>query len=119
MGDCYWEDEGQYWADVDFDMSYEEDKFYADLYFPTLDDYRECRERVLEQMIKQRLVNQKGKYLISANKNGKILYLQDRRISTGGYWTQFKANARVFTDKRVAEKLANSFKYNNPKVIRG
>lgn len=112
MGDCYWEDEGGFYADMDYEahlqtvMSDEEYEKYE-------------RNQKLNFLRQQRLLRQKGKFLIQANKKGKTIYLQDRRISKGGYWTQFKANARVFCAKDEAETFAKKFKYNNPKVVCG
>ena len=66
---------------------------------------------------KQRLLNQIGKYIIVAYKDGKKLYLQDQRISNGGYWTQFQANARVFNTQAEAEKVNAYFHLGNPRVV--
>ena len=112
MSDFYWEDEGGFYADMDYEARIQMEM--------NDDEYEEHIKNVkLDLIRKQRLLNQKGKYLIQAKKNGKVIYLQDLRISQGGYWTQFKANARVFTDRKKAEKLASTFKYNSPKVICG
>lgn len=112
MSDFYWEDEGGIQADMDYEahLQMEMDD----------DEYEEyIRKEKLNILRKHRLLNQKGKFLIQANKNGKIIYLQDQRISKGGYWTQFKANARIFNNKIEAENLAKTFKYNNPIVVNG
>ena len=65
MGDCYWEDEGGFYADMDYE---------AHLQMKMDDD--EYEEYLHEKKRELRLANQKGKYLISANKNGKTIYLQ-------------------------------------------
>lgn len=104
MSDFYWEDEGGLYADMDYmdDDEYEEYE----------------KERKLNDLRERRVYQQHGKYLIVATKNNKTIYLQDQRISNGGYWTQFNANARVFTDKNKAQSIVNGFKYNNPRVIK-
>ena len=112
MSDFYWEDEGGLYADMDYEahlqMEMDDDEY---------EEYE--RENKLKIVRERRLLKQRGKYLIAATKNGRTIYLQDQRISNGGYWTQFKANARVFTDSSIAQSIANGFKYNNPRVIQG
>lgn len=111
MSDFYWEDEGGFYADMDYEahlqMIMDDDEY---------EDY--IRSEKLDLLRKQRLVNQKGKFIIQANKNGKVIYLQDQRISKSGYWTQFKSNARVFIDKNKAQSIVDGLKYNNPRVVK-
>lgn len=112
MSDCYWEDEGGFYADMDYEAQLQIEM--------SEEEYEEhLKNEKLNILRNQRLLKQKGKFLIQAKKNGKIIYLQDQRISNGGYWTQFKSNARVFSDKIEAQNLAKTFKYNNPVVING
>lgn len=112
MSDFYWEDEGGFYADMDYEahlqMTMTEEEYE-----------KHIRSEKLDALRNLRLLNQKGKFLIQAKKNGKVIYLQDQKISKGGYWTQFKSNARVFTDKVEAQNLAKTFKYNNPIVVNG
>jgi len=108
MSDFYWEDDGGLQADMDYEAHLQ----------ATMTE-EEYTEHLREQQRQIRLFNQKGNYIITATKNGKTLYLQDQKISKGGYWTQFKANARIFTDRKKAEEIAKTFRHNNPKVVCG
>lgn len=83
------------------------------------DDYwADYMDRIEEDRCR-REKNLKGKYLIvcKAPSNGRLLYLQDRRISKRGFWTKFKNNALGFSSKSGAEKVCSKLKYNNPSVI--
>lgn len=61
-----------------------------------------------------------GKYVITTIgvASGKPVYLQDRNISRGGFWTQYLDNALAFDHRKGALKVAANFKYGNPDVIR-
>lgn len=48
--------------------------------------------------------------------SGKKVYLQDKH--RGGYWTQYKNNARIFDDFQSAKKILDRFTYNNPRIER-
>lgn len=103
-------------ADLDSDDEDEYDDDF-DNYIQAQKRLRKSREQRHRQLNKERLAYQVGKYIITANKNGKTLYLQDPCISNHGYWTQFQANARVFNTKPEADKVNNCFKLGNPQVI--
>lgn len=75
------------------------------------------RRRKIRKDRERRLENQKGKYIILADKGQKTLYLQDKNISSGGYWTQFQSNARVFETEESALKVVSYFKLGNPRVV--
>lgn len=96
----YLDDGGDY---VDWDSDYfeSEEEFELNL-------VRKVRESQLH-----------GKYLITTKSrhNGKTLYLQDRKISSNGWWTYFKSNALGFDTKQGATKIADRLKYNKPRVI--
>lgn len=83
------------------------------------DDYEDAEEFELLLTRKMREGKLHGKYLITTKSkhNGKVLYLQDRNISTNGWWTYFKSNALGFDTKHGAEKIASKIKYNNPRVV--
>jgi len=108
-------DEGEH-ASEGYDWDYE----LADLSSDEKDKYNDdFKDYIQEQkrLRKERLAYQVGKYIITADKNGKTLYLQDPHISNRGYWTQFRANARVFHTKSEADKVNSRFKLGNPQVI--
>ena len=46
--------------------------------------------------------------------SGKLVYLQDKR--KGGYWTEYKDNARVFTASEAID-IVKHLRYNNPRLI--
>ena len=75
------------------------------------------RRRKIRKDRERRLENQKGKYIILADKGRKTLYLQDNNISSGGYWTQFQSNARVFETEESALKVVSYFRLGNPRVV--
>lgn len=80
------------------------------------------RETAREDIKDDRIKREKaliGKYLVicDGNKSKKTVYLQDNRISKGGYWAQFKSNALGFKSKDDAVTEKNKFKYNNPRVV--
>lgn len=96
--------EADYLDDGGHYVVWDEDE-YDEFELNTVRKVRECRLR--------------GKYLITTKSryNGKTLYLQDRNISTNGWWTYFKSNALGFDTKQGADKIASRFKYNNPRVV--
>lgn len=67
---------------------------------------------------KRRVKELSGKYVIACDSQsgGKEVFLQDKIISRGGYWTKFLSNAVGFTNLNQAESKRNSFKYGNPKI---
>lgn len=97
-GDCY--DEGEY-------DDYEEEKIVNAIE----------RQHELNKLRSRRIREQKGKYIIIANKGSKKLYLQDQKISSGGYWTQFRSNARTFNTAEEANKVLSYFHLGNPRAV--
>lgn len=79
-----------------------------DLY--TMYDIKEDRKRRISNLI--------GKYIVvcDGKSSKKQVYLQDREVSRGGYWTQFLSNAKGFKTKTEALRNKDSFKYGNPRV---
>jgi hypothetical protein len=73
----------------------------------------------MEQEIEHRLKRLKGKYIIACDrKDGTTLYLQDRAISTGGYWTIFMSNARVFENQNLAQITLQKFNFTNKRILK-
>ncbi len=70
---------------------------------------------------KSHIPAEKKRYVIVCDSphDGHLLYLQDRRISNTGYWTNFKDNARIFDEnaKSFANSIINRLKFNNPRLI--
>ena len=118
----YDDDEGGHFAEMDFEAEmcdeYDGECENCELRM-TCASSTYLKEKTLEGMRKKRLKDQKGMYLITCNKGGKTLYLQDQRISNKGFWTQFKSNAKVFILKETAEKVVSTLHYNDPKVVKG
>ena len=59
-------------------------------------------------------------YLVVADsrkKSNAIIFLQAAKYNSGGYWTQFLTNARVFSKRESAEFICKQFKFNNPRVM--
>lgn len=96
----YLDDGGNY---IDWDSDYFEDAEEFELNLT-----RKLRE---EKLHKKWLITTKSKH------NERTLYLQDRKISTNGWWTYFKSNALGFDTQQGADKVAKRLKYNKPKVI--
>lgn len=65
-----------------------------------------------------RLERLNRKYIVAmpGHKTGRMTFLQDRSVSSGGYWTQFLSNARGFTTEAAARRHAERFRYGNPRV---
>lgn len=59
-----------------------------------------------------------GKYIVAAKgkSSGDITFYQDRKVSSGGYWTKYLSNALGFESLSKAKLHARGFKYGNPKV---
>ena len=72
----------------------------------------------LEAARKERLSRMKDKHVIVADGHSHMIYLQDRTISKRGFWTRFKANARVFGTKQEADTECAKFRYNNARVVK-
>nr|BDD45844.1 hypothetical protein 4 [Bacillaceae bacterium] len=66
---------------------------------------------------KRRVRELAGKFVVATKgrSSDKITFYQDRRVSKGGYWTQYLSNALGFTTLGEA-KTAGGFKYGNPRV---
>lgn len=75
-----------------------------------LADIKEDRQRRMRSLIGKYVIVTKGK------SSGRNTFLQDRRVSTGGYWTQFLSNAFGFDTIDRAEKVMSGFKYGNPRI---
>jgi len=89
----------------------EDDWDYSDIdILADRDDIKADRERRLDSLV--------GKYVISsfAIKTKRQVYLQDQRISKGGYWTQYLSNALGFVSFEAAQKVLVKYKYNNPTI---
>ena len=86
-------------------------------YLAMMDLYDKRKTEILESRFKRKR-NLKGKYVIVCDSqyNGKLLYLQDRNISTKGFWTKYKENAVGFVSKSRAENYCKKFKFNNARV---
>lgn len=67
---------------------------------------------------KRRIKDLSGKYVVATNgrSSGKVVFYQDRNISSKGYWTEFLSNALGFESLREAKLHASGFKYGNPRV---
>ena len=98
-GDCYDEDEEEQSQEEDFEVMLSR------------------RRHELNKLRSRRIREQKGKYIIIANKGSKKLYLQDQKISSGGYWTQFRSNARTFNTAEEANKVLGYFHLGNPRAV--
>lgn len=59
-----------------------------------------------------------GRYVIAqiGKSSGHMTFLQDRRVSTGGYWTRFLSNAQGFDTINAAKRATNHLRYGNPRV---
>lgn len=59
-----------------------------------------------------------GKYVIVCDgvSSKKQVYLQDRSISKGGYWTQYISNARSFETVEQTKRCIRSIRYNAPRI---
>ncbi len=92
-----------------------------DDWFDEYEDDEEYKEHMQRERLditrRRRLASQRGKYIIKAHTNGHDIYLQDQKISKHGYWTQYKANARVFDTQDAATNVIQHIKYNNPQII--
>lgn len=66
----------------------------------------------------RRLNSLVGKYVIvdKGSSSKTIVYLQDRSISKGGWWTNFLSNAIGYVSTSAALAKASSLRYGNPKV---
>lgn len=82
------------------------------------DAIRHSRTQYIKDDRKRRLKNLAGTYVISAKgySSGKLTFIQDPKISKGGYWTQFLSNAQGFSDLTEAKEYLRKLKYNNPKI---
>lgn len=67
---------------------------------------------------KRRMKALSGKFIVSTtgHSSGRPVFIQDRRINEGGYWTQYLSNAVGYADLEKAKSVANGFKYGNPKI---
>jgi hypothetical protein len=57
-----------------------------------------------------------GKYVVVYNGKVNPIFLQDQRISKKHNWTKFLSNAISFLNAELAQKEADKFKYNNPRI---
>lgn len=116
-------DEAEYISNIEDYMESEYDHGWEDSDFCNLGHRgkgnrpAQRRRRKIRKDRERRLENQKGKYIILADKGYKTLYLQDKNISSGGYWTQFQSNARVFETEESALKVVSYFRLGNPRVV--
>lgn len=60
--------------------------------------------------------NQVKGFIIKCVNHGKVLYSQ--HPSNGGYWTQYRDNARVFTSEAQAKKVMGLYKYGKLSIER-
>lgn len=66
----------------------------------------------------ERLRKLRGKFAIIANsKSGKIMYLQDRKLSNERWWTYFLDCAVGFTSHEMCLEYLKKYRYNKPRVI--
>ena len=70
---------------------------------------RECR---LNALINKYVIVCKG------IKTKKKVYLQDRKVSKGGWWTNYLSNAIGYVSLKAAKEKCKSFKHNSPKVMK-
>lgn len=79
-------------------------------------------ERIIEILDdrERRKIKLIGKYVIACDghKSKKICFLQNKKISNKGYWTNFLSNALGFNKLTDAEFKLKNLKYNNPRIIR-
>lgn len=69
----------------------------------------------------ERIMALQGKYVIisdSSKNKGQIVYLQDRNLSTKGFWTAFLANAKGYETEEEAMIMLRKLKYNNPRIMK-
>lgn len=68
----------------------------------------------------ERLERLHNQYVVAmpGRATGRMTFLQDQRVSTGGYWTQYLSNARGFKTEAAATRHASSLRYGNPRVAR-
>ena len=76
----------------------------------TMYDIKQDRKRRMRELV--------GRYVVSCDgkSSGKRVFLQDRNVSKGGYWTQYLSNAVGFKDLAIANKNKNLFKYGQPRI---
>lgn len=66
----------------------------------------------------ERMNQLKGRYVIAmpGKASGHMTFLQDRRVSTGGYWTRYLSNARGFDTVEHANNTMRNLKYGTPRI---
>ena len=67
---------------------------------------------------KWRVSRLSGKYVVITKgfSSGETVFLQDRKVNSGGYWTKFLSNAKGFECLKTAKLIASGYKYGNPRV---
>jgi acetyl-CoA carboxylase carboxyltransferase component len=67
---------------------------------------------------KRRVRELAGKFVVATQgrSSGNIVFYQDQKVNSGGYWTQYLSNALGFSTLGEAKMHASGFKYGNPRV---
>jgi hypothetical protein len=85
-----------------------------------IDEWEEMQVRLcdIKNDRKRRVRSLAGKYVVATKgkSSGKMVFYQDRNISSKGYWTQYLSNALGFTTLADAKLHASGFRYGDPKV---
>lgn len=98
-----------------------ESEYLCDLYMgdEILEEGLEEQRSDLKELREERKIKLIGKYLVVCDgiKSKKLCYLQDQRISSKGYWTNYMSNAIGFTNRNEAIRELKKLRYNNPRIV--
>lgn len=89
-----------------------------DYYYIDEDEIDVGIEERLREKRRKRIGLLENKFLVVCKHNGNTLYIQDKNISSHGYWTRFLSNAKGYDTYSDAFSRLSSLKYNNPRIMK-